>query len=114
MIEKVKEARIIISHGGPASFIMSLKIGKIPIVVPRQFTFTEHVNDHQVEFSRAVAERQGSIIIVEEMDLLSDVIENYDLIVSEMKVNQSSNNSSFNDEFEKIVRELMRKGRKNG
>lgn len=114
MIEKVKEARIIISHGGPASFIMSLKIGKIPIVVPRQFTFTEHVNDHQVEFARAVAERQRSIIIVEEMDLLSDVIENYDLIVSEMNINQSSNNSSFNDEFEKIVRELMRKGRKNG
>ena len=34
MLELVKQARIVITHGGPSSFIMPLQIGKIPIVVP--------------------------------------------------------------------------------
>lgn len=43
MIKNVEDARIVITHGGPASFIMPLQIGKIPIVVPRQHQFGEHV-----------------------------------------------------------------------
>lgn len=33
MIKNVADARIVITHGGPASFIMPLQIGKTPIVV---------------------------------------------------------------------------------
>ena len=36
MLKMVNEARIIITHGGPSSFIMPLQIGKTPIVVPRR------------------------------------------------------------------------------
>ena len=36
MMEKIKDARIVITHGGPSSFIAVLQTGKIPIVVPRQ------------------------------------------------------------------------------
>lgn len=50
MVKLVEEARIVITHGGPSSFIMPLQIGKTPIVVPRQYKFGEHVNDHQVAF----------------------------------------------------------------
>ena len=67
MIKNVADARIVITHGGPASFIMPLQIGKTPIVVPRQHQFNEHVNDHQVEFSRNVAKRMGTIIEVEDV-----------------------------------------------
>lgn len=54
------------TSGGPASFIMPLQIGKTPIVMPRQHQFNEHVNDHQVEFARNVAQRMGTIIPVED------------------------------------------------
>ena len=36
MVKNVADARIVITHGGPASFIMPLQIGKTPIVVPRR------------------------------------------------------------------------------
>ena len=36
------------------------RIGKIPIVVPRQKKYNEHVNNHQVEFATAVKERYGN------------------------------------------------------
>lgn len=106
MIENVSKARIVITHGGPSSFIMPLQIGKIPIVVPRQHQFNEHVNDHQVEFARNVAQRMGTIIPVEDIEALGNVVTNYDKIVSNMGRGMSSNNAKFNEELEKIVSEL--------
>ena len=61
MQKYVSDARIVITHGGPSSFIMPLQVGKIPIVVPRQKKFDEHVNDHQVEFAEAVSDRKSVV-----------------------------------------------------
>ncbi len=103
MIKNVEDARIVITHGGPASFIMPLQIGKTPIVVPRQKKFDEHINDHQVEFARNVAERMGTIIPVEDITKLKDVILRYDKIIETMGHGMNSNNEKFCNEFEKIV-----------
>ena len=108
MVKKVDEARIVITHGGPSSFIMPLQIGKIPVVVPRKADFNEHVNNHQVDFSNAVAERQGNIIVVEDVDKLGDILERYDEIVSGMGSGLASNNEKFCVEFGKIVDELVK------
>ena len=82
------------------------QIGKTPIVVPRQHQFNEHVNDHQVEFARNVAQRMGTIIPVEDIETLGDIITNYDQIVVGMGHGMSSNNAKFNEELEKLVDEL--------
>ncbi|MDD6345595.1 MAG: glycosyltransferase [Oscillospiraceae bacterium] len=109
MTELISEARIVITHGGPSSFIMPLQIGKIPVVVPRQFRYNEHVNNHQVEFSNAVAERQGNIIVVEDIKKLGETILNYDNIIKSMPAGMKSNNVKFNCELEKIVSGMFRK-----
>lgn len=107
MLEFVEEARIVITHGGPSSFIIPLQIGKIPIVVPRKKEFDEHVNDHQVNFCRTVAGRQGNILLVEEIDKLGDVIKNYDSLVAAMPAGMKSNNEKFCFELEKIAKTLV-------
>ncbi len=107
MVKNVADARIVITHGGPASFIMPLQIGKTPIVVPRQHQFNEHVNDHQVEFARNVSRRMGTIIPVEDIETLGKIITDYDQIVAGMGHGMSSNNIRFNEELEKLVNELM-------
>ena len=109
MIELVSKANIVITHGGPSSFIMPLQVGKIPIVVPRQLKYHEHVNNHQVEFSKAVAERQRNIIVVEEMEKMEYYIRNYNSIIKEMTFENESNNLNFNKKLENIVSELFRK-----
>ena len=78
MNEYMDQARIVITHGGPSSIMMALQRGKIPIVVPRQKQYEEHVNDHQVEFSRFIEEKQKNIIVVEEIDTLEKVITSYE------------------------------------
>ena len=112
MVQNVADARIVITHGGPASFIMPLQIGKVPIVVPRQKQFEEHVNDHQVEFARNVAERMGTIIPVEDIGKLGEIIANYDERVAGMEHGMNSNNAKFNEEFEKISNVVL-KGKNN-
>lgn len=106
MIKNVEDARIVITHGGPASFIMPLQVGKIPIVVPRQYQFNEHVNDHQVEFARNVASRMKNIILVEEIEALEKALKNYDSIIGKMCIGMNSNNKKFNENLEDIVKTL--------
>jgi len=107
MEKNVAEARIVITHGGPSSFIMPLQVGKTPIVVPRKYDFNEHVNNHQVDFSKAVAERMGTIIVVEDTEKLGGTIKRYDEIVNGMGTGLSSNNAKFCAEFEKIINQLL-------
>ena len=107
MIKNVADARIVITHGGPASFIVPLQVGKTPIVVPRQYRFCEQVNDHQVEFVRNVAQKMGTIIPVEDIENLEEIITNYDQIIAGMRHGINSNNAKFCEELEKIVGDMM-------
>lgn len=111
MLDFVDKARIVITHGGPSSFIMPLQVGKTPIVVPRRKEFDEHVNDHQVDFALAVAERMGTIITVANIEDLGDTILNYDSIADGINGSTGSNNAQFNAELEEIVNGLMSEGK---
>lgn len=108
MIKKVQEARIVITHGGPSSFIMPLQIGKVPIVVPRKYEYGEHVNDHQVKFCKEVERRMGMITVVENLDELLGVIYNYDEEIKKMNRNNCRNNAKFCNEFESIVDNMFK------
>lgn len=106
MVKNVAEARIVITHGGPASFIMPLQIGKVPIVVPRQLQFGEHVNNHQLEFAEKMACRMGKIIPVYDIFDLKRAICDYDQTVSTMSHEMQGNNESFNNKLKMIIEEL--------
>lgn len=107
MQQHFKDARIVITHGGPSSFVEALQYGKVPIVVPRQLKFNEHVNNHQVEFTKLIANRMNNIIPVYDIDKLGETIANYDTIVKTKNSGENSNNKKFNDELESIVKNLF-------
>lgn len=52
LIAAIAKARLIVCHGGPATIFQVLDAGKIPVVLPRDRRFGEHVNAHQIRFSR--------------------------------------------------------------
>lgn len=108
MNELMQTSDIIITHGGPATFMSAIANGKKPIVVPRQEKYNEHVNDHQVEFARNVAQRMGTIIPVEDISTLGDVIKKYDVIVAKMGHGMSSNNEKFCKELGNIVGGMLK------
>lgn len=108
MQQTFKDARIVITHGGPSSFVEALQYGRVPIVVPRQLEFNEHVNNHQVDFAKLIAERMNNIIPVYDIDDLATTIANYDSIVKTKNSGESSNNKKFNEDLSEIVDNMIK------
>jgi exopolysaccharide biosynthesis glucuronosyltransferase PssE len=48
MVELIREARVVVTHAGVGSILVSLMNDRRPIVVPRLKRFGEAVDDHQV------------------------------------------------------------------
>ncbi|NKN40664.1 glycosyltransferase [Streptococcus alactolyticus] len=103
MSEFMQKADIIITHGGPATFMSAIAKGKKPIVVPRQEKYGEHVNDHQLDFAQHVKERYNSIEVVTEISELGNYLNRY------LKIdgNESSNNKLFNDKLREEVERMF-------
>ncbi len=65
----MRDAAAVVCHGGPGTILGARHMGAVPIVVPRQQRLGEHVDDHQVAFSRRLA-AEGSVFLAEaEADL---------------------------------------------
>jgi UDP-N-acetylglucosamine transferase subunit ALG13 len=47
-------ASLVISHGG-TTVLEVVRLGKVPVVMPRRRKYGEHVNDHQLEFVELLA-----------------------------------------------------------
>jgi UDP-N-acetylglucosamine transferase subunit ALG13 len=60
----MREAAVVVCHGGPGTIMLAATMGKRPIVVPRRKAAGEHVDDHQHAFTRRIA-ADGAIILAE-------------------------------------------------
>ncbi len=58
MLACFEAADVVVTHAGVGSVLSATRVGHSPIVVPRLRRLGEHVDDHQVELTRALAERR--------------------------------------------------------
>lgn len=95
------QAELLILHAGAGSVIHAIQMGKIPVVMPRRARYGEIIDDHQLEFSRALAQ-SGKIVIAEEpADLMAAVAEAQD----RQKVTQ---HSKHNPPLVGLISEVLR------
>jgi UDP-N-acetylglucosamine transferase subunit ALG13 len=58
MLSYFRKARVVITHGGPATIFLILKNSKNkPLVIPRLSEFKEHVNNHQEIFVKSLSQK---------------------------------------------------------
>lgn len=100
----VKEANLIITHGGVGSIMEGIKNNKKIIAVPRLAKYKEHVNDHQIEIVNEFT-KAGYIIGIHEVEELED-----GLIRAKTFQTQpfKSNNSIFISLIEKKVEQWLK------
>lgn len=72
----LKNAELIITHGGVGNIFTILKCNKIPIVIPRLKKYGEHVDDHQLQIVEELSKR-NLIIPLQNISNLSEYIINY-------------------------------------
>ena len=104
MDEYVKKSDIVITHGGPGSIFHPLQYGKIPIVVPRNPEFNEHVDNHQILFTKRL-ENSQKIIAAYNIDELEIKINNYKELILGCKIDNCEKHN-FIMKFEKLVTNL--------
>lgn len=63
----LRDADMVVCHGGTGSLVTALQAGCKTIAVPRRFGRGEHYDDHQLEITSAFAER-GLILTAETQD----------------------------------------------
>ena len=84
-------------------FLNVLSKGKVPVVVPRLKKFNEHVNDHQMNFARQLVKKGYNLLIVENIEDLSEKISQ----IKEIPIIYHSNNDDFIAKFTHIVDALF-------
>jgi UDP-N-acetylglucosamine transferase subunit ALG13 len=70
-----RESSVMVTHGGPGSIVLALAAGHRPVVVPRDPSRGEHVDDHQIRFVRWLASRRPIRPVFEMDDLASAIAE---------------------------------------
>ena len=70
----LREARIVVCHGGTGSFITALRQGCHVIAIPRLSALGEHYDDHQAEITEAFAKR-GLVLVANNKDELRIALE---------------------------------------
>lgn len=73
MQEIRKKSSIIITHAGTNSIIEGIKLGIPVITVPRQKKYREHVDDHQMEITEAMA-NDGMVIPVYDIREMGEAV----------------------------------------
>lgn len=95
----IKEARIVITHGGVGSIITALKHEKKVIAAPRLAQYGEHVNDHQLQILKCF-EKKGYILPLYDFNDFDKVLKNIEGFSSQKYI---SNSASFNIFVEKLI-----------
>lgn len=73
------KARLVVTHGGFST--LELINRKIPmIIVPRQFRYKEHFNDHQVEFAELLKLKLSVKIIMDTSEITAELLKSYDFV----------------------------------
>lgn len=94
----IKEADLVITHGGVGSIMAAVKQGKKVIAVPRLKKYGEHVNDHQLEIIETF-KKQGIIIGINNVTELAQALKDAEAFKVEMTdFGASQNNTEKNSE----------------
>jgi UDP-N-acetylglucosamine transferase subunit ALG13 len=108
--EEMKEysdnCRLFITHGGPGSIIIGLSAGKLPIVFPRNPQFNEHVDNHQILFTKRMSEKKKVVPVYSEREL-EKVIMSFDEISFTYSRGWISNTKEFNNKLEELINESL-------
>lgn len=100
--QEIKNADLIIAHGGAGTLIYILQSGKIPVVMPRRKVYGEHVDDHQMELVQALAAERRIVPAYEPEDL-PDAIK----LAMELKAKPSVKNPPMLGLVQKAIEELI-------
>ena len=105
--EKIREARIVISHAGAGTLLMCSDLGKVPIMMARKRSFGEHVDDHQLMFAKRMVER-GRILLIEKPEDLRKNVVHYDELCKSLHSSSNSAEPSLTQHLKEVLNGILK------
>lgn len=99
MDKLIKQADLIITHGGTGSIVTAIKQGKKVIACPRLKKYGEHVDDHQKQIVDIFSE-VGYILKLDENDNLDELVQK---IKTKKMIPFKSNTTNFINNLKKEI-----------
>ena len=99
MDKLIKQADLIITHGGTGSIVTAIKQGKKVIACPRLKKYGEHVDDHQKQIVDIFSE-VGYILKLDENDNLDELVQK---IQTKKMIPFKSNTTNFINNLKKEI-----------
>ncbi len=107
LLEMFRRATVVVSHGGPSTVMDARMSGRMPIVVPRNPTFEEHVDEHQMRFADHL-DRHGVAVVVHEREALFAAIDRAFNDPAAFAVEVDTSTAAGVAEFGRAVEQLLR------
>jgi UDP-N-acetylglucosamine transferase subunit ALG13 len=80
----VARADTVVSHAGAGTILTALRLGKVPVVIPRLRRHGEHVDDHQLQITRELSSKEFVVECLDEYQLASALRHGHEREVSEL------------------------------
>lgn len=104
MEQLMKEARVIVCHGGAGTILLALKQGKTVISVPRLKEYNEVLVDHQLDLVYTLA-NEKRIIAVYNLDLLEKSL---DIDPKKLRSNNTKNGQHLINFLKRYINTLVK------
>jgi UDP-N-acetylglucosamine transferase subunit ALG13 len=99
VLATLRDADIVVCHGGTGSLITALREGCRVVAMPRQFARAEHYDDHQSEITRAFADRG----LIEIADSVEDLVAALDRVRARPPVVATSDPTELMSHLQDII-----------
>jgi beta-1,4-N-acetylglucosaminyltransferase len=104
MEQLIKEARVIVTHGGAGTILVALAQGKTVISVPRLKEYNEVLVDHQLDLVYTLA-NEKRIIAVYNLELLERAL---DIDPKRLKINSGKNGQQLINFLKRYINTLVK------
>jgi UDP-N-acetylglucosamine--N-acetylmuramyl-(pentapeptide) pyrophosphoryl-undecaprenol N-acetylglucosamine transferase len=74
LTEAMQEADVVVSHAGIGTALAAFEVGKSPLLVPRRSSWTEHVDDHQIQIASELGSRGLTVSVEADTVTYDDLI----------------------------------------
>jgi UDP-N-acetylglucosamine transferase subunit ALG13 len=71
---KIENARVVVSHAGAGTILTCAVHGRVPIVLKREWSRGEHVDDHQSQLARRMDEARRIILTANPSEALEAIL----------------------------------------
>ncbi|UAB78229.1 glucuronosyltransferase [Erythrobacter sp. SCSIO 43205] len=86
----VARCQLIVAHAGIGTVLTAQRFDKPIVLVPRQFEYSEHRNDHQIATARHLEGRPGVLIAMEEGELEAKIAQGLAINVADAPVSATA------------------------